>query len=233
MVAKFPYPWASLQEEIDALDGGAWNPSDRDMFEVAHKDAKSSDIFAMKDLYEFLGAIQDAADGALERLVVITHSNDRLIAFSGTMSFNGVKGQVGLGQANPSDYIHSEGLDQDVVNWLNVDTQGRAQRDAARVKFTSDGEVIFVSCHGGGSGYAPPLFLADFSATLNVKVKAFRDAIWYHPDHDSPNQSPPKPYKMKDRSITSVGGSGTRGKGFRHLLTSSSLRTIKGPTPFP
>lgn len=234
VVASFPYPWASLKEEIDALDQSQWNPSVEDMRKVAEKDAKSANIFDMTNLEELLGAISDAADGTLERLIVITHSNDSLIALAGSMSYGGVKGQVGLGTANPSNWMKSRGLDQNVVNWLNTDnTQGRPQRDAARAKFTADGEVIFVSCHGGGSGYAPPLFLMDFAGALAVKVKAYTDAIAYHPDYDSPNHTAPKPYKMKDRSITSVGMGGTQGKGFRHLLTSSNLRTITSPKPIP
>jgi hypothetical protein len=235
LVAIFPYPWSktSLKEEIDALDSGAWNPSDEDMWAVAQKDAKSVDIKAINNIGNFLAEVQSAKNGSLERVVVITHSNDSVIAFSGIMNYGGTKGQVGLGQANPASFIDSEGLDQSVVNWLNTDPRGRAQRDAARVKFTSDGEVVFVSCHGGGSGYAPPLFLADFAGAFKVTVKAFRDAIWYHPDYDSPNGTPAKPYKMNDRSITSVGSSGTQAKGFRHLLTSSSLKTIKSPFPIP
>ena len=229
-VAQFSSPWTSLKEEVDALDAGSWNPSDQDMRAVAFKDAKKNDIFDIATFGEFLGAINDAQNGTLERLVLITHSNSSLIAFSGTMSYNGTKGNVGLNGANSSNYLNSGGLDQNVVNWFNTDPTGRAQRDNARTKFTPNGEVVFVSCHAGGSVFAPPLFLMDFAGALNVTVRAFTKDIRYTPDYvNNPN---PAKVKMNDRSITAVSGS-TPDKGFRHLLIDPDLRSIKSPSPIP
>jgi len=86
--------------------------------------------------------------------------------------------------------------------------------------------------------------VAKFSrpkASLKEEIVALDNGNWNPSDedvhkvadYDSPNGTPAKPYNMKDRSITAVGLSGTQGKGFRHLLTSSNLRTIKSPMPIP
>ena len=215
-VAEFPSPWNNDTEEIGALDGGSWNPSDVDMKAVAHKDVTNH--WDVDTLGTFFGAIDTAKDGTLERVILITHSNSSLVAFSGTMSHHNQKGTVGLHLANPSDWIESGGLDQSLATWLKDDPEGQAYCANAKKKFTPNIEIIFISCHAGGSTFAPPLFMVDFATALQARVKAFTEDIRYTPDY--PNGT------ITDRTITAVGINGKKGKGFRHLLTSSNLRTV-------
>ncbi|MBN1603676.1 MAG: hypothetical protein JW915_18840 [Chitinispirillaceae bacterium] len=224
-IAEFPYPWSSNSEELNAIATDTWNPSDQDFLAVAHKDAKQKDVFTIKNLGEFLGVINEAKNGTLERLLLITHSNRQLIAFSGTMQYNGQKGSVGLNQSNSIDMLSSGGLDQSVVNWLNDDpTEGRPQRNNARTKFTPDAEIIFVSCHSG-SFASLPAFLMDLSACLNVKVKGFNEEIGYFPRANKTG--------VYDRTFTAIGLTGTQARGFRHLLSNSAIKSFKAKTPTP
>ncbi|HEX2958722.1 MAG TPA: hypothetical protein VHO70_17945 [Chitinispirillaceae bacterium] len=224
-VAEFPYPWSNNAEEVKALDDGKWNPSDRDFLAVAHKDAKSKDVYTVTTLGEFLGVIDSAKDGTLERLVLITHSKKDLIALSGTMQLNSIKGNVGLNQSNSSDMLNSGGIDQSVVNWLNDDqTEGRPQRDHARTKFSVNAEIVLISCHSGSFVSLPP-FLMDLSAALNVRIKGFNEEISYFPRYNKNS--------VTDRTFTAVSMTGTQASGFRHMLSNSAIKSFKAKTPTP
>lgn len=223
-IARFDSPWANNSEEVNALDSGKWNPSKNDFAAVANKDAKSKDIFTIKTLGEFLGVISEAKDGTLERLVLITHSTNNLIALSGTMAYNGEKGKVGLNQSNKNDMINSGGIDQRVVNWLNEDPTGIAQRNLARTKFTENAEIVLISCHSGSFASLPP-FLMDLSASLNVRIRGFNEEIGYFPRYNK--------NAVTDRTFTAVSLTGTQAKGYRHLLSNSAIKSFKAKTPAP
>src|SRR4051794_5572950 len=88
--ADFSSPWATAAEEVDAMDSDDWEPSLVDFEAVAKADKKAhSDIELVDNIKTFLGPIQSAADGSVERINVITHANPNLIALSGAVKKDG------------------------------------------------------------------------------------------------------------------------------------------------
>jgi hypothetical protein len=206
--------------EINAsrTQGSHWSPT-TDYFRIVaqtphqHK-AGITQIFEIATVGEMLGAMlrdtkgKDRPKHSIRRFNILAHGNPGLIGLSGDVSDTGDVTFVSVNN-EPSDRLNWHRIDTSVINFLNG--QGKSVRDQVREKFVPNGEIALILC-GGGVGQGLLLAL-DLARTFHVTVRAYKEEIFYQFDF---NQST---NRIIDRNITSVGQSGTQGKGYLCFVT--------------
>jgi hypothetical protein len=204
--AEFPYRWKNEAEEVAAMTGGTWNPSDKDFDAVISQDP-SAKLFGCATVSEFIGPVT-AQTAPVSRVDLFTHSKPDFIALAGKV--DPATGNVGLGGSTGLELTP----DYDAIDLNVVDAGGslnkglKVLRDDFRKHLASDAEIRVFGCHAG-LGVLGHHLLSQIAKTFDARVSGFTSAIAYCPDF--------KGKKVTDRTKTDVGSCSAPKPGYGHL----------------
>lgn len=212
--------------EIKLMQAGTWHPCTEDFLAVANVPNARAKLTTVHDpigtFGQVLGAILDTADDgethrraprSIKRLNLISHG----LGESGRTPIYGLSGDIAddggcflhgsLEEAGtPGRPLQSRGIDEALLDWL--DTRQPELRDQCRQRFREDGEIGLILCNSGGSSFARNVanLAQRLARTFDVAVLAFDDEVVYHSyfEHE----------RFVRRDLTSVGQSGTQGRGY-------------------
>jgi hypothetical protein len=235
LLADFPSPWANPRDEVDAYlaANGTWHPTNRVFDAVAStanpKGKVLTEITEVSNLGQFYQAIAFTKAGkgperepqTVGRVNLFSHGSPRNVALHGHIKL-GPMNMVCLGvyqrEDAPEDRLKSGMITAHEIEYLN--DEGTFYRDRIREKLSSDAEIWLFLC-GVAKGYEnndeqnqrtgkPGKYniAKELANTFQVVVKAFEDEIWYWPHVDQ------KTGRFDDRTITSIGEKGERGRGY-------------------
>jgi hypothetical protein len=249
LIASFPSPWRGRPAaEIEALNKkiGYWQATSADMRAIAESQAKqdsspdavenrppelgelkleADNIHTILTLGDFLDtAINKYEDHSIARLVLITHSDQNVLAFSGNIRINSDQtadvtwpraSNVDFDPSVPSSQVFNETVARlDTMQWLGENPDGKYKLQQFINKFSENGEIVLISCKAGTSGFSlspkHTSALAYLLKDADIPIKATNDQIWYWTKASGNT--------IADRDLISVGEHGTQGRGYRHIL---------------
>jgi hypothetical protein len=212
ILADFPYPWASIAAEVDAMKpaNNQWQPGEKDFDALATVDKGKAKILKASNLGEFLGAIQGESKGTISRVNLITHANNSIIALKGRVDTNG---SVFFNRSGGLAAPLTGDIDLSSIQGLSTPDLQPTLEDA-RTRFSKGANGIFLyCCSAGGLGLMFGLILQEIANAFRVPVFGFSPEVHYCPLF---TESPPA---VVDRKRTSLKDCKNDVKiGFRHLI---------------
>lgn len=200
----FDNPWVE-KDEVDAMAHNRWEPTSDDFGAVAGKSAVKVDSW--KGLMQVIltnGGAESAA-GSISRINIFTHANSNLIALAGHVRPGSPAASVTL---TVDSAISEETLDQ-LDSGITISVASKNAKlaskkfvmDDVRNRFTKDAVIVIYACHGA----VDVAFVQRIANTFQVKVRAFKDVIGYHPSFDDADSAAKQAARVKNRRNVGVG----------------------------